>query len=166
MGVGAPLAALCVAPARAGGGVACGSRVRCGDEARRNSAVACCTIKMVAAASLMARGALWRALLLPGPWSQGLVVVEDVCSGFDLGCCDMGSGMGLAVGCGCCLVVGFRGRVALSCGLAAGQRFGWGAGAGFAVVNCCRALPVAGRGAAGVMAFLGALERGSTSWFL
>ena len=88
-----------------------------GDEARRTSAVACCTIQLVAAASLMARGESWRALLLLGAWTQGLAVVEEVCLGFDLGCrlsarLELGNGFG----CGFWLLLG-SGQVKASAGL-------------------------------------------------
>ena len=106
--------------------------------------------------------------MLPGPWWQGLEVVEEVGGGLGLGC-RLGAGLGLGLGLGGGLGLWRGGGIGLLLGSGLGWWLGFGLwlGGGFGPRLGCGcglrwgALPprfaVAGRGAAGVLAAVGAL---------
>ena len=175
MGAMTLLADLGVAASRAGGG---GLWVRsagfgwCRDKAPWASALAGSAMMVMAAVLVMAGGrrggrCCCRVLGRRGWRLQrtsvgGCAWAADLAPGLDLGLClAVRCGCGVALNLGSCFTLGLGGGWTLGCGLAAGLGFGWAAAAGFAAVRCLPALPVAGRGAAWVLADVGSLGDGT-----
>ena len=145
MGVRAPLAALGVAPARVGG-LACGSGVRVWVVWQRGASRLCrgAFRHGGGGGGVGDCGGAWcQALLLPGPWWQGLEVVDNVRGGLGLRCrlvAQLGLGLGFGGGptawCGGGLGLLLGGGLGwrLSFGLWRGGGFGPWCGGGFGLL--------------------------------